>query len=95
MSGITDLLAIIRRGDVAALEKMLAENPGLANARDDRGNSPLLIATYFGRHEMVRSLVARGARPNFFGACAVGLTEDVRRHIRENPSAARQWAPDG
>jgi ankyrin repeat protein len=54
MSGITDLPAIIRRGDVAALENMLAENPGLANARDDRGNSPLLIATYFGRHEMVR-----------------------------------------
>jgi hypothetical protein len=43
MSGITGLLAIIRRGDVAALEKMLADNPGLANARDDRGNSPLLM----------------------------------------------------
>lgn len=95
MSGITDLLAIIRRGDVAALEKMLAENPGLANARDDRGNSLLLIATYVGRHEMVRGLLARGARPNFLEACAVGLTEDVRRQLRENPSAARQWAPDG
>jgi hypothetical protein len=56
LSGITDLLAIIRRGDVAALEKMLAENPGLANARDDWGNSPLLIATYVGRHEMVRGM---------------------------------------
>jgi ankyrin repeat protein len=95
MSGVTDLLGVIRRGDMTALGTLLAENPGLANTRDDRGNSPLLIATYTGRQEMVRVLLGRGARPNFFEACAVGLTEDVRRHIGADPGAARQWAPDG
>lgn len=95
MSGVTELLGVIRRGDMTALATLLADSPGLANTRDEKGNSPLLIATYTGRQEMVRVLLERGARPNFFEACAVGLTEDVRRHIRENPGAARQWAPDG
>jgi uncharacterized protein len=95
MSGIADVLGVIRRGDMTALGTLLTENPGLANARDDGGNSPLLIATYTGRQEMVRMLLERGARPTFFEACAIGLTEDVRRHLGENPGVARQWASDG
>lgn len=95
MSESTDLLDVIRRGDMTAFGDLLARNPALVNARDDRGNSPLLIATYAGRPEMVRGLLDRGARPNFFEACAVGLEADVRRHLRESPGEARQWAHDG
>ncbi|MGH7325761.1 MAG: ankyrin repeat domain-containing protein [Candidatus Rokuibacteriota bacterium] len=47
------------------------------------------------RPELVRLLLERGARPNFLEGCALGLEPDVRRHLREHPGSARQWAHDG
>ena len=95
MSGIADLLGAIRRGDAKSVGDLLAAGPELASARDDRGNSPLLIATYTGRPDLVRMLLERGARPSFFEACAIGLVADVRRLLGENPQIVGQWSHDG
>ena len=95
MSGIADLLGAIRRGDAKSLGDLLAAGPELANARDERGNSPLLIATYTGKQDLVRRLLELGARPSFFEACAIGLVDDVRRHLRESPGVVGQWSHDG
>ena len=95
MSGIADLLGAIRRGDAKTAGDLLAAEPDLANARDEEGNSPLLIATYFGKHDIVRRLLERGARPSFHEACALGLVDDVRRQLREMPALVGQQAHDG
>src|SRR5262249_20881098 len=95
MNGIADLLAHIRRGNAAAAAGILAANPELANARDDKGDSPVLVATYHGKQALVRLLLDRGARPSFFEACALGLDADVRRELQRDPSAVRQFAHDG
>ena len=81
MSGIADLLGAIRRGDARSVGDLLAAGPDLANARDEHANSPLLIATYTGKQDIVRLLLERGARASFFEACALGLLGDVRRHL--------------
>jgi uncharacterized protein len=95
MNGIADLLGHIRRGNAVAAAEALAADPDLANARDDKGDSAVLVATYHGKQDLVRLLLDRGARPSFFEACALGLEADVRRELHENPSAARQVAHDG
>lgn len=95
MSGIADLLGAIRRGDAKSVGDLLVTGPTLANERDERGNSPLLIATYAGRHDIVQLLLERGARASFFEACALGLVGDVRRHLREHPELVWQWSHDG
>jgi ankyrin repeat protein len=95
VSGVTELLGVIRRGDPKVVEALLAAHPDLANARDEKGDSPVLMATYAGQQEIVRLLLDRGARPNFFEACALGLDADVRRQLRDDPGAVRQWAHDG
>jgi uncharacterized protein len=73
---------------------MLAAYPDLVNTRDEAGNSPVLMATYVGKPDVVRLLLDRGARPSFFEACALGLEPHVRQELRHNPAAARQWAHD-
>jgi ankyrin repeat protein len=50
---------------------MLAAYPDLANTRDEAGDSPVLMATYMGKADVVHLLLARGARPSFFEACAL------------------------
>ena len=95
MNEIAELLGHIRRGNAAAAAQVLAANPDLANARDDKGDSPVLIATYHGKQDLVRLLLDRGARPTFFEACALGLEADVRRELQGNPSAVQKLAHDG
>jgi uncharacterized protein len=95
VGGIAELFGSIRRGDAAAVGDQLAAGPSLANARDERGNSALLIAIYSGRHDVVRILLEHGARASFFEACAIGLVDDVRRQLDASPEIVAQWSHDG
>ncbi|MGH7303747.1 MAG: ankyrin repeat domain-containing protein [Candidatus Rokuibacteriota bacterium] len=95
MGGIAELFGAIRRGDAATVGDRLATGPDLANARDEHGNSALLIATYSSQHDIVRLLLERGARASFFEACALGLSGDVRRQLGEHPGIVGQRSHDG
>jgi len=53
------------QGDLAAVKKLLEQNPALLEARDDdEGVTPLAYAAGFGRMEVLEFLVARGADVN-------------------------------
>jgi ankyrin repeat protein len=53
-----------QKGDAAAVCRLLAEDAGLANAKDAAGNSPLQWAALGGHLEAVRCLVEKGADVN-------------------------------
>lgn len=53
----------IRRDDVGALARLLADDAAL-DARDARGYSALMLAAYAGSPHAVAYLLARGANPN-------------------------------
>jgi hypothetical protein len=71
------LMMAIRTGDVAALEALLAEDPGLANARIEARKpgsfrTPLHVAAdwpgyFLNGPAVVRTLIAAGADPNLSG----------------------------
>ena len=53
------------QGDLAAVKKLLEQNPALLEARDDEeGVTPLAYAAGFGHMEVLEFLVARGANVN-------------------------------
>jgi len=94
-TGTADLLAAIRADDLGEVERLLGQHPELASTRDERGDSPLLIAIYWHRPAIVRLLLDRAVRPSFFEACALGLDDEVHRHLGENAGLARERAHDG
>ena len=60
---VTELFAAIRRGEEAAVERLLAADPVLANARDAEGSTPLLAAVDAHRAGLIPLLLGRGADP--------------------------------
>jgi ankyrin repeat protein len=50
-----------RRGDVTAVEQILAAQPDLVNARDMKGFTPLILAAYNEQSPIVDLLLTRGA----------------------------------
>jgi len=48
-------------GDLQAVKKLIGEDPQLLEGRDDRGNTPLLVAALEGRIEIFQYLIDNGA----------------------------------
>ena len=52
---------IIRSGQVEALAEVLQSNPGAVNNPDERGFTPLVLATYLNQKEIANTLLDMGA----------------------------------
>jgi ankyrin repeat protein len=58
------IIKAAKSGDIAAVRKALAANPGLVNARDKDGSTPLHCAAWKGHAELVTVLLDAGANVN-------------------------------
>jgi ankyrin repeat protein len=78
---VTALHAAVKRGDLAAMRRLLEADPGLANARsatDPRGTFPLHVAAEAGQAGAARLLLEYGA--------------DISARDLENDAIALGWA---
>ncbi|HEU5214189.1 MAG TPA: ankyrin repeat domain-containing protein [Gaiellaceae bacterium] len=74
---------VIDAGDVTELRRLLAENPDAANARDEKGLSPVMHAAYGGRIDIAALL-----RPlDGWDRLVLGDADDL--------PAPGEWSPDG
>jgi ankyrin repeat protein len=64
LAGEPALHQAARRGDASALAAMLRAQPGLVNAYDVQGDTPLHLAVIAGQEAAVQVLLHRGANPN-------------------------------
>jgi len=89
------LFEAVKQGDLAAVRAVLDRDPDLLQARDPDGLSAVLLATYYGRKEILHDLLRRGPRLTVFEAAAAGVLERVRRAVDDDASLATAFAPDG
>jgi ankyrin repeat protein len=90
-----DLFAAIRAGDVDQVRTLLAQDPTAVNRRNERGHSPVLIAQYHHKHEIVRLLLAREPELDVFDACCVGRTKRVAELLDADPTLRDAFNGDG
>ena len=81
-----NIFEIVRAGDTARLQALLQANPAAANARDERGNTPVLIAQYRDKREAVELLLAAEPDLDIFDAAAVGRTRRVAEWLDRDPA---------
>lgn len=98
------LFAAITKGDLAAVEKFVAERPELAASKDAKGQSAVMTALFAPRdgllapprdNRILQVLLARKPGLTFFEACAVGDAERVRAMLAADASLAQSWHPIG
>ena len=83
------------QGDVSKVQEMLRADPSLAQARDQNGISVILKATYYGKRDVVQTLLASGVQLNIFEAAATGQTQRVAALIKDDPSLVNAYSADG
>ncbi len=89
-----DLIRAAKEGDTRRAMELLAEDPALATARADSGETPLMTALYRGHHALVEALVAGGVALDVFAAAAVGKMDALETAL-QNPGAVNSFAYDG
>ena len=90
-----ELFAAIKKGDEAAVDRLLERDPAVAGAREEGGVSAVLTALYYGKPAIAVRILAKGPALDIFDAAAVGDAERVTEHVDRDPSLASAYAPDG
>jgi ankyrin repeat protein len=96
MADVEKLAEAIRVEDVAAVDRLLAADPGLASSRDRDGLTPVILARYWSKAAIVERLLAiRGDDLDVFEATIAGRADLVRAHLARDPALAAAWTQDG
>jgi len=91
----TDLFDAIRAGDVERVRSLLTEDAGLLNRRNERGHTPVLIAQYHHKRDIVALLLSLEPELDLFDACSVGRTERVAAILDAEPALLNAYNGDG
>lgn len=89
------VLDAIETGDAGALRESLRRNPQLAETRDARGLSAVMLAQYHRRPDLVAVLLAHEPHLEIHESAALGMTRRVERILREQSPLAEAHAVDG
>ena len=90
-----DFIALVKKGQRAAAERMLMSDPSLVGATDEHGVSAILLAYYTGHADVAKTLLELKPRLDVFEASTVGDADRVRELLTKDPSLANAWSSDG
>ena len=91
----TAFFEAVKRGDLAEVERMISQEPGLLNSRTQAGVSAVLLAIYYGNPAVADLLIDHGAPLDIFESAAAGRLERVKSLLAADPSLVNAYAADG
>src|SRR5256886_14906151 len=95
MDASTELFDAIRGGDAARVQALVAADRRIVNRRNERGHSPVLIAQYHHKDDVVKVLLAAGPDLDIFDAASVGATGRVAELLDRAPALGTAYSGDG
>jgi ankyrin repeat protein len=90
-----DVIKAANEGNRDALNRLLADDPAIVNARTPQGETPLMAALYRGHIDFVDALLEAGTTLDVFAAAALGRTDVLQELIAADPSLVGAYAYDG
>ena len=90
-----EFLEAVKKGDRAAVDRMLEDDPSLVSARDERGTSAVLLAHYYGKTDVAAALLSRAPALDVFEAATAGDAKRVGALVDADRALADAVAKDG
>jgi len=95
VSDIAAFFEAVQSGHPSKVEALLDANASLAKARNEKGQSAVLVAVYTGRKEIRDLMLARGIALELDEAAAAGQLARVKQLVDKDPALANNFSPDG
>jgi ankyrin repeat protein len=90
-----DLIAAVNADDAERVAALVAEDPALAMARDERGVSAVMLSRYRFSRPVTDALLAADPDLDAFEAAALGYADRLRACLDDDPSLANAFSSDG
>jgi len=85
----------IETGNAAAIDDLLHGNPGLAHERTSHDISPLLLACYYNKAQIIKVLLKHLKQTTIHEAAAAGLEEAVMQALADDAGLLNQVSDHG
>lgn len=82
-------------GDDTRVLELVRENPSLISARLPGNATPLLMAAYRRKADLIEGLLALGAQVDFISAIALGRTAMLQEMLERDPALIQKRSPSG
>jgi uncharacterized protein len=90
-----EMISAVQAGDAALVAELIAEDPGLASARDEQGVSALLHARYRGRDDLIELIRPHAEPLDMAESAAIGDAGRAAELLANEPALANSHAADG
>ena len=90
-----ELFEAIRAGDLARVQAIVDVDGTLINQRNERGHTPIMIAQYHRKRDIVTYLLSREPELDVFDACSVGRADRVAALLDHDPGFLNAYSSDG
>lgn len=86
----------VKKGELAAVKEWIAKDPSLVNARTEKGFSPVTLAAYYGKKDVLKVVLEHHPALTLHEAAIVGDLGRVREFVERDGALANDAsAPDG
>lgn len=90
-----ELFEAVGKGDLATVKSIVAAEPQLSAARNEKGQSAVLLAAYSGQKEIRDFLLSSNPAVELHEAAATGQLDRVKELVERIPESANSFSPDG
>ena len=90
-----DLIAAVNADDAGRVSRLVADDPRLANARDEHGVSAIMLSRYRFARAVTDALLAADPDLDVYEATALGYVDRLRERLEEDPGRATPFSTDG
>lgn len=95
MADVNSFHASVKSGDLEAVRAALDDDPSLLNAKNDAGQSAILLSCYYGQRDVAEYLLGLGPELDVFTAAAVGRQDCVLKELDRDPALIGTHSRDG
>jgi ankyrin repeat protein len=95
MAKRTTIFDALRTGDPARVKRKLTREPESISSRNELGQTPLIVALYNGREDIVDVLLAHEPALDVFEAAALGRVDDLKRALGRSKRRVDALSSDG
>jgi len=85
----------VQAGDASKVAALLDTDASLVSAKNEKGQSAVLMAVYSGRKGIRDLLLARGVTLEMHEAVAAGQLDRVKQIVEKDAALANSFSPDG
>ena len=95
MIGVKAFHDLVKKGDLAAVQSAVQEDPQLPSSLNDAGQTAFLLAKYYRQEAVASYLLQVRSDLGLFEACAGGQLKLVEEFVSQNPELLHARSSDG